>query len=69
MRYWHPLTEEAVRQVPNHQVRRLVLLPLYPQFSVVTTGSSLKEWERNFSHRNCLSPGRGDIGTMDRAGL
>jgi ferrochelatase len=49
MRYWHPLTEEAVRQVLNHQVRRLVLLPLYPQFSVVTTGSSLKEWERNFS--------------------
>jgi ferrochelatase len=49
MRYWHPLTEEAVRQVLNHQVRRLVLLPLYPHFSVVTTGSSLKEWERNFS--------------------
>jgi len=49
MRYWHPLTAEAVCQVLNHQVRRLVLLPLYPQFSVVTTGSSLKEWERNFS--------------------
>ena len=49
MRYWHPLTEEAVRQVLNHRVRRLVLLPLYPQFSLVTTGSSLKEWERNFS--------------------
>ena len=49
MRYWHPLTEEAVRQVLSHQVQRLVLLPLYPQFSVVTTGSSLKEWDRRFS--------------------
>ena len=48
MRYWHPLTEEAVRQVLNHQVRKLVLLPLYPQFSVVTTGSSLNEWQRKF---------------------
>jgi ferrochelatase len=48
MRYWHPLTEEAVRQVLDHQVRTLVLLPLYPQFSVVTTGSSLNEWQRKF---------------------
>jgi len=49
MRYWHPLTEEAVRQVLSHQVRRLVLLPLYPQFSLVTTGSSLNEWGRKFA--------------------
>jgi ferrochelatase len=49
MRYWHPFTEEAVRELLNHQVQRLVLLPLYPQFSRVTTGSSLKEWERHFS--------------------
>ncbi len=48
MRYWHPLTEEAVRQVLNHQIRTLVLLPLYPQYSVVTTGSSLNEWGRKF---------------------
>jgi len=48
MRYWHPLTEEAVRQVLNHQARTLVLLPLYPQYSVVTTGSSLNEWRRRF---------------------
>jgi len=48
MRYWHPLTEEAVRQVLDHQIRTLVLLPLYPQYSVVTTGSSLHEWERRF---------------------
>jgi ferrochelatase len=48
MRYWHPLTEEAVHQVLNHQVRTLVLLPLYPQYSVVTTGSSFNEWMSKF---------------------
>jgi len=48
MRYWHPLTEEAIRQVLEHQIRTLVLLPLYPQYSAVTTGSSLNEWKRRF---------------------
>jgi ferrochelatase len=48
MRYWHPLTEEAVHKVLEHELDKLVLLPLYPQYSVVTTGSSLNEWERKF---------------------
>ena len=48
MRYWHPFTEEAVGQVLDHQIRTLVLLPLYPQYSTVTTGSSLNEWMRRF---------------------
>ena len=48
MRYWHPLTEEAVRQVLEHDFRELVLLPLYPQYSRTTTGSSLSEWERKY---------------------
>ncbi len=46
MRYWHPLTEEAVRGVQAQGIRRLVLLPLYPQYSRTTTGSSLNEWRR-----------------------
>lgn len=46
MRYWHPLTEEAVQQVREARLRPLVLLPLYPQYSRVTTGSSLNEWRR-----------------------
>jgi protoporphyrin/coproporphyrin ferrochelatase len=46
MRYWHPLTEEALRQVLARPFRELVLLPLYPQYSRTTTGSSLNEWER-----------------------
>ncbi len=48
MRYWHPLTEETVQQVLSHEFRELVLLPLYPQYSRTTTGSSLNEWERKY---------------------
>jgi ferrochelatase len=46
MRYWHPLTEEAVRAVEDFAPDELVLLPLYPQYSGTTTGSSLNEWNR-----------------------
>ena len=47
MRYWKPLTEEAVdslRKTAN--LDELVLLPLYPHYSYATTLSSLKEWRR-----------------------
>jgi len=46
MRYWHPLTEEAVEQVKSGAFHKLILLPLYPQYSKTTTGSSLNEWQR-----------------------
>jgi ferrochelatase len=49
MRYWHPLTEEAVAQLRGHAPEEVVLLPLYPQYSKTTTGSSLNEWSRRFS--------------------
>ena len=48
MRYWHPLTAEAVEAVRRGQFAQLVLLPLYPQYSRVTTGSSVNEWNRRF---------------------
>lgn len=48
MRYWHPLTEEAVTQVLRGDFEEVVLLPLYPQYSRTTTGSSLNEWHRRF---------------------
>lgn len=48
MRYWHPLTEEAIREVQRQGFDELVLLPLYPQYSKVTTGSSLNEWRRQW---------------------
>lgn len=46
MRYWHPMTDEAVRRVYEDNVERIVLLPLYPQYSKSTTGSSVNEWNR-----------------------
>jgi protoporphyrin/coproporphyrin ferrochelatase len=48
MRYWHPFTSEAIAQVRAAGCDEVVLLPLYPQYSSTTTGSSLNEWERLF---------------------
>jgi protoporphyrin/coproporphyrin ferrochelatase len=46
MRYWHPFTEEAIGQIKRDQIDELVILPLYPQFSISTTGSSFRLLER-----------------------
>jgi ferrochelatase len=46
MRYWHPFTAEAVAQLEAAECDEIVLLPLYPQHSSTTTGSSLNEWNR-----------------------
>jgi protoporphyrin/coproporphyrin ferrochelatase len=48
MRYWHPFTSEAIDQVRRAECDELVLLPMYPQYSSTTTGSSLNEWNRQF---------------------
>jgi protoporphyrin/coproporphyrin ferrochelatase len=48
MRYWHPFTQEAIDRVREAGCDELVLLPLYPQYSSTTTGSSLNEWRRLF---------------------
>lgn len=46
MRYWKPSTAEAADILRHENISRVVLLPLYPQFSVSTTGSSINEWKR-----------------------
>ena len=48
MRYWHPFTNEAITKLEEYQPTELVLLPLYPQYSKTTTGSSLNEWNHVF---------------------
>jgi len=48
MRYWHPFTEDAVADMLAAGHRQLVILPLYPQFSVSTSGSSLRVLEEIF---------------------
>ncbi len=46
MRYWHPFTEEAIARIKRDQLDRLVILPLYPQFSISTSGSSFRLLEQ-----------------------
>ncbi|MCC7016278.1 MAG: ferrochelatase [Rhodospirillales bacterium] len=46
MRYWHPTSDEVAREVKAYDPERIVLLPLYPQFSTTTTESSFKDWRR-----------------------
>jgi len=48
MRYWHPFTREAIGQLRSADCDEVVLLPMYPQYSSTTTGSSLNEWHRHF---------------------
>ena len=49
MRYWHPFTREAIEQLEAVHPDEIVLLPMYPQYSTTTTGSSLNEWNRLFT--------------------
>jgi ferrochelatase len=46
MRYWHPMTERVVQSVARFAPDRIVLLPLYPQFSTTTTASSFNAWKK-----------------------
>ena len=49
MRYWKPLTQEAVDKVEDGDYDKIILLPLYPHYSITTTGSSYNEWMRHYS--------------------
>lgn len=55
MRYWHPFTEEAVHQIKRDRITRLVVLPLYPQYSISTTGSSVRVLRDMFRNDAYLS--------------
>ena len=46
MRYWHPFASEAIGRIRRAGCDELILLPLYPQYSSTTTGSSFNEWEK-----------------------
>jgi protoporphyrin/coproporphyrin ferrochelatase len=48
MRYWHPFTHEVLEKLTQQRWDEIVLLPLYPQYSKTTTGSSFNEWNRRF---------------------
>jgi ferrochelatase len=46
MRYWHPRSDVTAMEVQGFAPDRIMLLPLYPQFSTTTTKSSLVDWYR-----------------------
>lgn len=48
MRYWHPLTADVVKIVQEKNYEKIILLPLYPHYSITTTGSSYNEWIRHY---------------------
>ncbi|MDZ7766066.1 MAG: ferrochelatase [Melioribacteraceae bacterium] len=49
MRYWHPLTDVAAKKVEEGNYDKVVLLPLYPHYSISTIGSSFNEWKRKYN--------------------
>ena len=45
MRCWHPRAENVVKEVIDYNPDEVILMPLYPQYSAATSGSSIKEWK------------------------
>jgi len=44
MRCWNPRAEKVIKEVKSFDPDEIILLPLYPQYSDSTSGSSIKEW-------------------------
>ena len=59
MRYWHPMSGETARAVKAFNPDEVLLLPLYPQFSTTTTGSSIEDWRRAARGAGLTAPTRG----------
>ena len=51
MRYWYPFTEEALEAIRKDGINALVIIPLYPQFSISTSGSSLRVLQEEFASK------------------
>jgi len=56
MRYWHPMSAKTVRDVKEFAPDKIILLPLYPQYSTTTTGSSFKDWHRTAKKLGLKAP-------------
>ena len=56
MRYWHPFSDATAREVQQWGAEEVVLLPLYPQYSTTTTGSSLTAWREAAAHAGLVAP-------------
>jgi len=56
MRYWRPFSDEAARAVKAFDPDKIVLLPLYPQYSTTTTASSLLDWTKAAKKAGIAAP-------------
>ena len=54
MRCWHPRADEVIKKVKDYNPEEIILLPLYPQYSASTSGSSIKEWNELCKKENYL---------------
>ncbi|MDC6469696.1 ferrochelatase [Candidatus Pelagibacter sp. Uisw_099_02] len=45
MRCWNPRAKDVIKDVQSYNPDEVVLMPLYPQYSAATSGSSIKEWK------------------------
>jgi len=69
MRHWHPQSLAAAAAVKDWGADEIVLLPLYPQYSTTTTGSSLAEWGRAAKAVGIAAPTRAICCYPDEAGF
>ena len=56
MRYWHPMAREVVSAVKAYNPTRIVVLPLYPQFSTTTTGTSYAALALEAKRQGLITP-------------
>jgi ferrochelatase len=52
MRYWHPTIEESLKGITREKPEKIVVLPLFPQYSRVTTGTCITEVKRVLGQTN-----------------
>jgi ferrochelatase len=45
MRCWNPRANDVIKDVQLFNPEEVILMPLYPQYSAATSGSSIKEWK------------------------
>ena len=54
MRCWHPRASDVIKKVKEYNPEEIILLPLYPQYSATTSGSSINEWNNLCKKENYI---------------
>jgi ferrochelatase len=56
MRAWKPFSADAARAAKAWGAEKIVLLPLYPQYSTTTTASSVEDWAKTAKREGLTAP-------------